>query len=140
MPATPPNFQASGDIRPSRFVTQDGDFTCAESNANDRIVGVSMEGTRTAPISDVVLTNLAAQVGESLKTYGDGEECLIELGDTVVVATEARLKADADGKAVPVATSGTTVQNIGGFALQGGISGDLIRMVVQPGQWRPAIV
>lgn len=141
MPATPPNWQASGTIRSSRFITQSDSFTAKESDANERVVGVSMEGTRQAPISDNGVTeNLAAIVGESFKAYGDGEFCLIELGDTVDVSAEARCKSDGDGKAVPIATTGTTVQNLGGYALEDGIAGDLVRFQVEIGALRPAIV
>lgn len=141
MPATPPNWQAGGTIRSSRFITQTDSYIASESNANERIVGVAMEGSRQAPIEDSGVTeNIAALVGESFKSYGDGEECLIELGDTVDVSAEARLKADGDGKGVPIATTGTTVQNFGGYALEDGIAGDKVRFRVEIGALRPAIV
>lgn len=141
MPATPPNWQAGGTIRSSRFIKQTDSYIASEADANERIVGVSMEGTRSAPISDDGLSeSRAALVGESFAAYGDGEECLLELGDTVDVSAEARLKSDADGKGVPIATTGTTVQNFGGYALEDGVAGDKVRFRVEIGALRPAIV
>lgn len=137
MPATPPNYVAVGQIRPSRFVTLVDDFAVEEADANEIICGIAMEGTRTAPISDVVTTNIAAESGDSLQVYGDGEECLLECGDTVVAGN--RLKSDADGKGVPMATTGTTIQHYGAQALQDGAASELIRVFIRIGSERPAL-
>ena len=111
-----------------RFVHQtDNDFEVAEANANEAIAGISMEGTRTAPIPDVT-ANEAAQDGEPLQVYGQGEVCLLELGGTVNPGD--LLKSDADGKGVVIA-SGGTLQEIGAKAVEGGVSGEAILVQVQ---------
>ena len=129
MPSPNPSYIAGGTIAPSRFVThsQANDFEVTQAAANDKIAGISQEGTRTAPIPDVS-TNEAAQSGETLQVYGDGEDCLLELGGAVNPGDE--LKSDADGKGVQIA-AGATVQQIGAIALEGGASGELIRVQVK---------
>lgn len=135
MPNTPPALQASGTIRTSRFVKISGEFTCAECDANDPIIGVSYQGSNSAPIPDSTQGN-AAISGQVPRLYGEGDECLLELGDTV--SAGAYLKSDADGKGVPALTTGTTVQNVGAIALQDGVSGALIRVAVHLERRLPA--
>jgi hypothetical protein len=131
VPNPNPSYIAGGTIRPSRFVKYTAnDFEVAEADANEKIAGISQEGTRTAPIPDVS-TNEAAQSGETLQVYGDGEDCLLELGGTVVPGDD--LKSDADGKGVVIAT-GAALQQIGAVALEGGVSGELIRVQVKLAQ------
>ena len=121
-----PSFMASGDIRPSRFVTISGDHQVAESNANDKIIGISQQGTRDAPIPSA--SALAAASGETLKVYGDTQECSLELGVTVTAGMD--LKSDADGQGVAI-TQGATNQEVGATALACGVSGDIVRVQVQ---------
>jgi hypothetical protein len=49
------------------------------------------------------------------------------------------LKSDADGKGVPIATTGTTIQQYGAMALESGKSGEKIRVFIMLGSERPAI-
>lgn len=138
MPATSPNVMAYGNIRPSRFCKPDTDHDhgALEADANERVFGISMEGSREAPIPSVS-TIYAAQSGDSFKMYGDGEECLLELGGTVGYGD--LLKSDADGKGVAIATSGTTLQHYGARALTDGASGELIRVQIILGEVYPAL-
>lgn len=123
-----PAFRAGGDIYPSRFVTMDttDDHQVIQATANSQIQGISQEWTRDAPISGA--STLAAADQQPLTTYGQGDQCLLEYGDTVTRGD--RLKADANGKGVPCATSGA-VQNCGAIALESGSSGDIRRVQVQ---------
>lgn len=123
------NYLANGDIRPCRFCKHDGDFLASEADANDKIFGISQEGTRTAPIPDTSET-LCAKAGEQFRLFQDGEECLLELGDTIVAAGDG-IKSDSDGKGVPALLTGTVVQSHGAIALQAGVSGDKIRVRVR---------
>lgn len=134
MPSASPNYLAGGDINPSRFVSSDpsNNNRVIQSTANLRIQGVSQEGTKAAPQSGA--SALAAASGDQVTVYGDGDQCLVTYGDTVTRGQ--RLKADADGKAVPMATSGA-VQNTGAIALQSGSAGD-IRMVLVKTDTLPA--
>jgi len=126
-----PQLIAGGNISPSRFVKWDlsggGDFTVIQATDNTKIAGISMEGTREAPIPSVS-TAYAAQSGESFKVYGDGEICLLELGGTVVAGDD--LSSDANGKGTAI-TGGTSTQEIGATALEGGASGELILVQVR---------
>lgn len=138
MANTNPSYLAGGTIRPSRFVKITAAHTVSESDANEASVGVSQEGGNQPPLSDLVSTINAAVSGETLKVYGLGDECLLELGDTVTAGQY--LKSDADGKGVPVATTGTTLQLAGALALDAGAAGDLLRVQVLQYPIRPAIV
>lgn len=123
-----PNFIAGGNIRCSRFVKQStaADNTVLEADAGERTIGISQEGGREPPLPSVT-TMYAAQAGDNIHVYGDTEQCLLELGDTVVRGD--RLKSDADGKGVPAATTDL----FGAIALTSGASGEKIRVQVQPG-------
>jgi hypothetical protein len=108
-----------------------------EADANDVLIGISYEGGKHAPLSDLVSSNPHAESGDPIGLYGDGEQCLLELGGTVVRG--GRLKSDADGKGVAVATTGTTIQQYGAIALESGVSGEKIRVFVLLGSERPAL-
>jgi hypothetical protein len=128
---------AAGTIRPSRFVKQStaADFAFLEADANEAIIGVSHESTQDAPIPGASAN--AAEDGDALAVYPIGVVCLLELGGTVARGDE--LKSDADGKGVVRATTGTTVQNIGALALESGVSGELIKVLVFRSSVRPAL-
>lgn len=134
-----PHLMANGDIRPARFVelqNASGQARAIEANANEKVIGISMNGTNKAPIPDVTSTN-AAESGQHLRVHVQGEETLLELGGTVAAA--AFIKSDADGKGVAALTTGTVTQEIGAVALESGVSGELIRVKVQLHRHRPAI-
>jgi len=139
MPATPPRLMANGTIRPSRFVRQDttAPHKGLEGNANCKIIGVAQEGTNYPPLSDLVVGGNAAVAGEYFKLYGDGEECLLECGDTVTHGDY--LKSDGVGRGVPILTVGTVLQRFGAIAEEDGAVGHLIRVAVLIGSERPAI-
>jgi hypothetical protein len=128
---------AGGDIRPCRFVKQSAseDYNLLEADANDPLVGISQSGTNVAPIPNVT-SDKAAIAGQQFRVHRPGESCLLELGGTV--AAGDRLKSDADGKGVAIATSGTTPQRYGGVAMQAGVSGEKIQVEVQIGVESPA--
>jgi len=142
MPATPAHLMANGTIRSSRFIRPDvsNDFKCLEATANAEILGVAMEGTNYPPLSDLVSTSNAATQGQYMKYYGEGEVCLVEAG--AAITRFDKVKADSVGRAVTIASSGTTLQNIGARALQSAAAaGELILVQVTPMRSeRPAIV
>lgn len=139
MPNTPIILQAEGDIYPSRFVKFGaGDFLGAQAGANDRIVGISQRGTKYPPLTGLVTNVKAAEVGDQVQLYGPGDQdVLLELGDTVTRGQ--LLKADADGKGVPIAADGTVLQQYGARALESGSAGHLIQVEVIIGSERPAL-
>jgi hypothetical protein len=115
---------ASGDIRPRRFVKVSGADTIAEADANEAVIGVVF------PYSKAFDSALAASDGTQCPVCVAGQIAEIECAGDITVGTF--VKSDADGKAVAIATSGTTAQNIGGMALQTGANGLIIRMMIMP--------
>lgn len=123
------SYRAGGDILPSRFVRGDDTaaYTVLQAGANSQIVGVSQPGTRAAPIAPTPPA-FAASAGDPITVFADGaEDVLLELGGTVEPFDE--LKSDAQGRGVKI-TAGTTTQNIGAMALEGGGLSELIRVRV----------
>jgi hypothetical protein len=130
-------FSASENIRECRFVVISGNHTLAEGDANERTVGITYQSSKFPPLNDLVATNYHAQSGDQCQIYGLGDVCLLQLGGTVTAGD--LLKSDNDGQGVAIATSGTTIQQIGARALEGGSSGE--RRLVQIVQFseRPAL-
>lgn len=135
-----PNYVATGNISPSRFVKVDTtvDNGVAQAAANDVIAGIASEAGREPPLPSVT-TMYAAQSGDNLVVYGHGDTCLLELGGTV--AAGDRLKSDVNGKGVSIATTGNTSQEVGAIALTAGASGEKIRVqVLRQTKVYPALV
>jgi hypothetical protein len=120
------HLQASGTIRSARFCKVSGDFTVAECDAGEKVIGVSQVGSKTAPIPSVT-TPVAAESGDSLQLHGPGALCNLTLGGTVTAGDW--LMSDADGKGV-LATDGNFY---GAQALQGGATGQEVLVQVQLG-------
>ncbi len=120
-----------GPVSPSRFVTVVGDFQVNQSQANQRVIGIAQPGSDKPPLSDLVSTNYAASdAGDSLTVYGPGEIAPLELGGTVVAGD--LIKSDSVGRGVKSAVEGASPQNHGAIAMQGGSSGEIIRVLVWP--------
>jgi len=140
MPNTPPQLQANGNIRPSRFLQVDATASmhCIEGTANCDVIGISQPGSREAPIPSVT-TVYAAQAGENIQILGQGDITHIEAGGAITAGN--RLRSDAQGRGVAIATTGTTIQKIGAMALEdAAAAGELIRVQVQIYSERPALV
>ncbi|MBC7076740.1 MAG: DUF2190 family protein [Synergistales bacterium] len=133
------NFKAATNISPSRFVTLSAENTVSQAGDNAEIIGVAYEGTSRAPLQDLITTNYAAQAGESVAVYSVGELCLVEAGGSISAGN--LLKSDSQGRAVPIATTGTVIQNYGAVALQSATAaGQKILCLVLPLQKvRPAL-
>lgn len=78
----------------------------------------------------------AVALDESIPVFVGGV-VQVELGGTVTIGLE--VIADASGFAVAAATTGTTVQNIVGTALEAGVVGDIIAISVDLRKTRPAL-
>lgn len=140
MPNTPPNLVAGGNIRPCRFVKLSGSYnhTALECDANEAPIGIAQEGSNYPPLSDLSLTVYAATSGQGLRIFGEGDVCLLEAG--AEITRGARLKSDADGRGVPIASTGTAIQNIGAVALQSAAAaGEKIQVQVTFYSERPAL-
>ena len=130
MPASSsPSYQAAEDIEPARFVRVTGDRQVSKCEAGDQAIGVSMEGSRTAPIPGA--TVLAAAEGEPIHVYGMAEPCEVEAGGTI--AAGDFIKPDADAKAV-VASEGEPYSAI---AQRAAVSGEKCLVQVGPGVTPP---
>lgn len=138
MPNTPASWIAGGNIFPSRFIKADAtaDHTALQADANARIVGISHDSTNKPPIPDVTSQHVA-ESGQQFRSFGEGDQCLLELGGTVAAAD--LLKADADGKGVAIATTGTTIQNVGARAKVAGSAGHKIPVDIVIYSERPAL-
>lgn len=128
---------ATGDVYPCRFVklATTADNAGLAAGANDRTIGISGTGTNAAPgtAADTgylaKLSNLAG-LPDTIPAFGPGRKCLLELGGTV--ARGDYIKSGAAGVGITSATSGPTLQYVGAVALQSGISGDKILVLVLP--------
>jgi len=140
MPNIVPQLKAGGDVYPSRFVKMSAaaDFTLLQADANAEVIGIAQEGSKQPPLSDLVSgTPKAAEDGDPLHIYTAGDVVLLECGDNVTRGE--LLKSDADGKGVPVAATGTVIQNYGAIALQNGADGEKILVQARFGKVRPAL-
>ncbi|WP_321377108.1 capsid cement protein [Trichococcus shcherbakoviae] len=142
MITAPPQLQANGNIYPSRFVMVDpsDNAKCIQATANAKVIGVSQVGTNYPPITDssITVAGYAAIDGQNVELHTLGQVCHVEAGD--VFAAGDYLKSDGDGKAIKIATTGTTLQRYGAQALEAATAaGQKIRCYIMPGSERPAI-
>jgi len=130
---------ARGNIYPSRFVRLDTstEFGAVQAGDNTEIIGVAQAGTNLPDMTGWVSGTYAAQAGQQVQVAGPDSVCLVEAGATITPGQF--LKSDSVGRAVPIATTGTTIQNYGAIALQGGSAGDKIKVLVVIGKVRPAL-
>ncbi len=125
-----PSFVAGGTISPAVFVKIDttagaaSDHTVIQATAGSKIHGISQEGMKRAPGLPGSDTTIAAEVGNTLRVYGLGDECLLTLGGTITHGDY--LKSDGSGFGV-VASS---TDEIGAVALESGASGVKIRVQI----------
>ena len=135
---------ANGTIYPCRFVSAypssadaNGFKVIEDVVAAQPILGVSQVGTTGFPMSatndmGVTAPTAAATTGQELQVFGIGEECLIELGGTVNAGDYLKANATTDGKAIKAQLDTAGQQFVGGQALQYGVAGEKIRMLVAP--------
>jgi len=124
------NYTARGNINPCVIVRQDTatDFGVLFCGANGLAIGIAQEGTKAAPIPSA--STVAAANGDPIRVFGNGENCMVVLGGTVVAGD--RLISDAAGAAVAVgAYASATPQNVVALAEEAGVSGEKIRCRVQ---------
>lgn len=138
----------SGTVAPSTFVSW---LSTSADSTNDVIAGyaveqavvssipcgIAQEGAKLAPTDENYsatpyagqYTGVAGYTGDPIKVYKNSDICLLALGTTVTPGQ--LLMPDADGKGIPVSGDGTYV---GAQAIEGGSSGDLIRVQVLLGR------
>ena len=140
MSQTPAYLVAGGTVMPHRFVSPDAsaEHQGIQATANSQIIGISGSETKFAPLEDLVSTNPHAETGDQIRLHGDGQsQILVEAG--AAFTSGVRLKADANGKAVAAATSGTTPQEVGAISQQAAAAeGDLVLVQVALQSHSPA--
>lgn len=130
-----PNLKATGTIRPYRLVAGDtsNDNSGVEANANGACVGIADGSTK-----DYTSSN-HAESGDVIKLQdGRAGNFRIEVGSGGLTRF-GRFKSDADGKAVAIATTGTTNQESPGYVTESASSGDVVDCVWEPKVIRPAV-
>jgi len=143
MPNPAVQLIAGGTIYPSRFITPDtsDDHEAIQATANAIIIGVSGQGTNYPPIDEIITDPQPhATIGQHVEVISDGDICILEAGSAITMANP-RLKADSVGRAVPIETTGTTIQNYGAIALEAAsAAGEKIRVLVTTcRETRPAL-
>lgn len=125
-----PQLIAGGTLAPMTFakVSTAADDTCLQAGANDVIIGITQVGTDNPPGLTGATSN-AATVGESIQLYGLGDICSLTAGSGGWTAGD-RLKSDASGNGVTIATSGVS-QNCGAVALETVAAGGIGRVQIQ---------
>lgn len=122
------SMKAGGNINPASFVklSTTADGVVLQSGDGEVVYGIAQPGTRRTPYSSLD-DGYAAIAGEDVQVFGVGEECYLRLGGTVTRGD--RIDPDSSGY-------GTTVTadqaNYGAIALQSGVSGDLVKVLVSP--------
>lgn len=131
MSVSPPSIQlrAGGNITPFRIVkigtTQDSEALISASATSPNI-GIAHGGTRRAPGTGDD-DGFAAIDGENIPIWGTGCIGLVQL-----VGTSARgdaITSDASGLGTTTTTEGDCIV---GWALQSGVAGDVVRVLVNP--------
>lgn len=133
MSANAPGFIASGNINPSVAVKLDpsNNFHVLQAAAaTDKPIGIAQDGTYQPPGvqgSD----GFAAHTGQPITVYGEGEQCLWQVGASNITEGDW-LKSDANGKAATIAfTLGASTIFQVGIALESANAGELCRVVVK---------
>jgi hypothetical protein len=134
MAARGPRFLSNGVIQPATFVKQDvgagNNFMVIQAAAiTDKIIGISQQGPYNPPGTINASTAATTAAGQELIVYGEGEETLLQIAATI--ATGTYLTSNASGQGIAVAfTLGANTLWAGAIALESGISGDWIRVLV----------
>jgi len=111
MPLINPNYVAGEDLYPKRIVNRDtteGNSVLMSDAGSSTPVGVTVNGTREAPIPSVS-TAYAALEGEPVRIHGLGDVCEVEAGEALTDGCE--VMAGTNGVAM-VATAGNYVAGI----------------------------
>lgn len=121
-----PRLRAGGNITTASFVkvSTAAPHTCLQAGANEEVIGISQEGTKYPQGLQGLSNTYAAESGDGIQLFGLGDICRIRAGSGGFTKG-LNLKSDTNGDAVPVATTGTTIQNVGARALEDAAEGEL---------------
>lgn len=117
---------AGGNIAPCRFLLMSessGEPVVTQATANAVIYGISPKSTRRMALSGWD-DGFAAIAGETMAVFGPGDdEALLEISEAVTAGQ--LLQATTDGVG---AVASSNNDNVGAVALEGGASGDYIKV------------
>ncbi len=110
-----PNWTASGNISPCRFVVVSGTDTVAQATGTSSVIaGISGQSPEVAPIPLYGTAAYCATSGNPVLVYGVTEMALLEIASGVTVTAGQRLTSDGSG----MGTSASTGNNYGALALR----------------------
>lgn len=124
---------ASANIEPMRIVKISGVRTVATCGANEAAIGVAGRSSNV----DYDDTKHASTSSPGVEIRSAGQVAYVVCGGAVTAGN--KIKSDGSGEAVASATTGTTLQNVVGIALETGADGEIIQMLVQPETYYPAL-
>jgi hypothetical protein len=136
MAARTPRYYAGGTINVASFVkidtTSGNNFYVVQCTATtDKIVGIAQQGPYTPPgVTGSVAS--AATSGQPVTVYGVGEETLLRITGTVTQGDLLKTDGSGYGLSASVTDTGSALAWVGAFALEAGITGDWIRVLVMP--------
>lgn len=134
---------AGGNVKPQRFVALDpSDGRIIQASTNGRTIGISGPSKRVDFITHPgrpSTTDYHSVAGQPCEVYAPGATTILIIGAGGCTAFD-RLKSDSDGRGVPIATTGTTIQHYGAIALETMAEGEPCRVLVERGSERPALV
>lgn len=129
LPNTVPQWIASANISPSRFIAPTGaNYTVSQAaNATLPLVGISAEAVRRPPGTGED-DGLNAKVGEQVKYHAPGQICNLVLGANTTFGQ--LLTSTTGGNGTPITGASTSLQFVGAMALGNGVTGDKIKVWV----------
>jgi hypothetical protein len=137
MSARTPRYIANGNILPTSFVKIDPttNFGVIQATAiTDAVIGVAQQGTYFPPGSQNA-DGLGAHQNQVIEIYGVGEESLLSITSTVTAGDYLKAGVNGVGVTLVKTFSGTTPAYTGAVALESGVTGDWIRVLVLPQVW-----
>lgn len=129
---SPMTFKASADVCTCRFVkldTSDVGSVIQGAAASDVCIGVSGVAEQLQP-SIGGTTNVHALSGYSCQVYSVGQVAILEVGTGGLTVGDT-VCSDSVGKGVT--SSGTAGKTYYAIALETGVAGDRVRVLVVPG-------
>lgn len=135
-----PSLRAGGNIATASFVkiSAAAENTCLQAGDNERVIGASQMGTKYPQGLAGLSNTYAAETGDEIQIFGLGDICRVRAGSGGY-GSGNMLKSDASGDAVPVATTGTTVQWVAAVAIEDAEAGELGRVQLMFFAYRPAL-
>lgn len=133
-----PELVAGGNVYPCRFIQMNDAYEGVQGGDNTVCIGVSGEGTLEPPIPQQATAYHATDGDPLTQMSGLGDVCLLTAGTGGFSAGD-RLKSDANGAGVPIASTGTTNQNVSAIAIDDAAEGEQGRVQVRFETVRPAL-